>query len=243
MCHFLPNGQTPWRGHEVPVSTSRVCAHRLAPCVILSGTWHQMPLNCRSKPYVNTGKLFCSSFRIFVRCSLIPCGETFSFVKWEGVINYWGICQWGTHSSCIVSVFSIKKDTNVSLKQSVSLHLGWFYFPPAFLRLPMAVLSGSNQFYSTASPYCPHLTMCLSFTHPEGHLFVCVLKSLFRQIWDIGGSYLTPQGFLDKCGGVCVCVGLVAADFYWRSVQKRFRKKLAINFIHLIILMQMYSIT
>lgn len=112
MCHFLPNGQTPWRGHEVPVSTSRVCAHRLAPCVILSGTWHQMPLNCRSKPYVNTGKLFRSSFRIFVRCSLIPCGETFSFVKWEGVINYWGICQWGTHSSCIVSVFSIKKDTN-----------------------------------------------------------------------------------------------------------------------------------
>lgn len=154
------------------------------------------------KSYVNTGKLFCSSFHIFVRCSLILCGET--FVKWEGVINYWGICQWGTHSSCIVSVFSIKKYTNVSLKRSVSLHLGWFYFPPALLRLPMAVLSGSNQFYGTASPYCPHLTMCLSFTHPEGHLFVCVLTSLFRQIWDIGGSYLTPQGSLDKC--VCVCV-------------------------------------
>lgn len=83
---------------------------------------------------------------------------------------------------CLCLIFSIKKNTNAYLKLCVSLLLGWFYFPLALLRLPMAVLSGSNQFYGTASPYCPHLTMCPSFTHPEGHLFVCVLMSLFRQI-------------------------------------------------------------
>lgn len=95
------------------------------------------------------------------------------------------------------------------------LSASWFFSFPSFIALAAPGFtisldcSLSYQLYSTPSPYCPHLTMSLGINTSilkDMSLFVCFSVSvcvractpLFRQISDIWGSYLTPQGSLDK---------------------------------------------